>query len=128
MRIDSGDAWPSRFCSASSRIPPSQLVGSGRVPQRVRRLVWAADAEAVQPTGEPASNGLVAQRLAPAGTGAADKEHERAAGVERALVQHVAIECVQRARLAQIHPPAVPGLRAGGPPGATTPPARDAPT
>jgi hypothetical protein len=86
-----------------------------RVPQRVRRLVGAADAEPVQPAGEPASNGLVAQRLAPASPGAANKEHERAGGVERALVQHVAVDCVQRARLVQIHHPLVPGLRPGAP-------------
>jgi len=99
-----------------------------RVPQRVRRFVRAADAEPVQPAGEPASNGLVAQRFAPASPGAANKEHERAGGVERAFVQHVAVDCVQRARLMQIHHPLVPGLRPGAPRVVITLADRDSPT
>ncbi len=84
-----------------------------RVSQRVRRLVRRADAQPVQAAGEPAGNRLVAQRLAPASTRSADQEQERVLGVEGSLVQHIAVDRVQRAGLVQIDYSLVSGLGSG---------------
>jgi hypothetical protein len=95
---------------AHAALPHRGGVG---VPQRAWGLVRRSDAEPVQPAGEPARDGLIAQRLAPAGTAAADQEHERALRIQWAFVQHVAVDRVQGARLVQVHHPLVTCLRTG---------------
>ena len=112
MRIDSGEACPSRFCNASSRIPPSHIavacvcrsacgVLSGvRIPSRSSRRANPAP----RPGNSAARTGERRCRRPGTRTGCPPR---------RAFMQHIAVDRVQGARLVQVHDPFETGLRPG---------------